>query len=253
MWLGEAEHLGGVRAARVLEASADHLTLERIALVAPALGAGEAFGRALAITHATGAPWFGAPPPGWSGMGSIGRAPLSFARRPEGRDSWGDFYARHRIAPYVRAALKTGALPSSSQALFTKLIERLEAGEYDTRQPALVDTVARIHGDLWAGNVLWTSVPWPDRSSEEGERWTGAVVVDPAAHGGHAETDLAMLALFGIPQLAEIIAGYESVSRLEPGWQDRVGLHQLHPLLVHAVLFGASYGQRAIERASESV
>jgi len=59
-------------------------------------------------------------------------------------------------------------------------------------------------------------------------------------------TDLAMLALFGAPHLDAILAGYESAStHLPGGWRDLIGLHQLHPLLVHAVLFGGSYGAQA--------
>ena len=73
--------------------------------------------------------------------------------------------------------------------------------------------------------------------------WTpaGAVLIDPAAHGGHRETDLAMLALFGCPFLDAVLDGYQSVRRLRDGWRDRVGLHQLYPLLAHVVLFGGGY------------
>jgi fructosamine-3-kinase len=73
--------------------------------------------------------------------------------------------------------------------------------------------------------------------------WTpqGVVLIDPAAHGGHRETDLAMLALFGCPHLHEVLSGYQSVRRLREGWRDRVGLHQLYPLLAHVVLFGGGY------------
>ena len=88
---------------------------------------------------------------------------------------------------------------------------------------------SRIHGDCWAGNVLWSG----DRG------W----LIDPAAHGGHRETDLAMLALFGAPHLDRILAGYNDTAPLAAGWRSRVPLHQLHPLLVHACLFGASYAE----------
>ena len=74
-------------------------------------------------------------------------------------------------------------------------------------------------------------------------------LIDPAAQGGHRETDLAMLALFGAPYLADIIEGYESVAPLAGGWRDRVPLHQLHPLLVHACLYGDSYAARVREAA----
>ena len=91
--------------------------------------------------------------------------------------------------------------------------------------------MARLHGDLWSGNVVWTP--------------GGAVLIDPAAHGGHRESDLAMLALFGLPHLGAVLVGYQSVSPLANGWQERVELHQLFPLLVHAVLFGGGYGAQA--------
>jgi fructosamine-3-kinase len=107
------------------------------------------------------------------------------------------------------------------------------------RLPGLVpeEGPRRLHGDLWNGNVIWTHD-------------AGSCVVDPAAHGGHRETDLAMLTLFGLPQLPRVLQAYEEVSPLAEGWEDRVGLHQLHPLLVHACRFGGGYGARAAEVAS---
>jgi fructosamine-3-kinase len=94
---------------------------------------------------------------------------------------------------------------------------------------------SRIHGDCWSGNVLWSG----------GRGW----LIDPAAHGGHRETDLAMLALFGAPFLDRILAAYQEVAPLAAGWRARVPLHQLHPLLVHACLFGAGYAGPVAEAA----
>ena len=84
--------------------------------------------------------------------------------------------------------------------------------------------------------------------------WSGAptgngVLVDPAAHGGHRETDLAMLTLFGAPHLSRLVDAYDEAYPLSDGWRDRVPLHQLHPLLVHAAVFGGSYGARAGDAA----
>ena len=73
----------------------------------------------------------------------------------------------------------------------------------------------------------------------------GAVLIDPAAHGGHRETDLAMLALFGAPYVDRILAAYAESSPLADGWRERVALHQLHPVMLHAVLFGGSYVSQA--------
>jgi hypothetical protein len=57
----------------------------------------------------------------------------------------------------------------------------------------------------------------------------------------YRETDLAMLALFGCPHLDTVLAAYDEAAPLAAGWRDRVPLHQLFPLLVHVVLFGAGY------------
>jgi fructosamine-3-kinase len=119
-------------------------------------------------------------------------------------------------------------------AVVDRLAERVAAGTYDTGEPA-----ARLHGDLWSGNVLWTV----------GE----AVLIDPAAHGGHREADLAMLALFGSPHLERVVAAYDEATPLEDGWRGRVLLHQVHPLLVHAVLFGGSYAAQAVRAARHYV
>jgi fructosamine-3-kinase len=75
------------------------------------------------------------------------------------------------------------------------------------------------------------------------------VLIDPAAHGGHRETDLAMLELFGCPRLDEIVAAYDATCPLRAGWRERVPMHQLHPLAVHAAGYGAGYG-RALHRAA---
>lgn len=76
--------------------------------------------------------------------------------------------------------------------------------------------------------------------------WTpdGVVLIDPAAHAGHRETDLAMLELFGCPHYDQVVAGYQGVRSLRAGWRDRIGLHQLFALLAHVVLFGEGYAAR---------
>ena len=94
---------------------------------------------------------------------------------------------------------------------------------------------ALVHGDLWWGNVLFGT---------DGRAW----LIDPSVHGGHPEEDLAMLALFGqVPD--RLLRSYTEVRPLSPGWADRVGLFQLYPLLVHAVLFGGGYRAQAEEVA----
>jgi fructosamine-3-kinase len=142
---------------------------------------------------------------------------------------WGTFYARHRIAPFLAGAERSGAISASGARVVHSIMERLEAGDVSLTGPP--EPPARLHGDLWSGNVMWTT--------------RGAVLIDPAAHGGHRETDLAMLALFGHRGIDAILAGYDATFPLAAGWRERVALHQLHPLLVHAVLFGGGYGAQA--------
>jgi len=74
-------------------------------------------------------------------------------------------------------------------------------------------------------------------------------LIDPAAYAGHRETDLAMLALFGCPQLPRVLDAYREAAPLADGWEERVPLHQLFPLLVHACMFGGGYGARAGDAA----
>lgn len=132
--------------------------------------------------------------------------------------------------PYLRAAVDRGAIDQDGARAVEAVCAKIEdlAGE-----PELP---ARVHGDLWDGNIHWDT---------RGRAW----LIDPAAHGGHRETDLAMMALFAPPDLESIIAAYDEVHPLADGWRERISLHQLHPLLVHAVLFGASYGAQAAAAA----
>jgi fructosamine-3-kinase len=178
----------------------------------------ERFGRELAAMHAAGAASFGAPAPGGSADAWIGTAPM----RNEPAADWPAWYAEHRVLPYLRRA----SLAAADAAAVHRVCERID----ELAGPP--ETPARLHGDLWSGNV---------HPGADGRVW----VLDPAAHGGHRETDLAMLALFGAPQLDRILAGYDEAAPLASGWRQRVGLHQLFPLLVHAVLFGGGYGASA--------
>lgn len=224
-WLSAA---GGARCATVVAHDATSLTLEHLESRRPTDAAGHAFGAQLARTHDAGAQRFGAPPDRWSGPGYFGPLhqplPMSFVEH----NSWGVFYAEERLGPMLERGCPQ--LDGRTVRDIKTVIKRCRAGEFDDD-----DTVARIHGDLWSGNVMWTD--------------SDAVLIDPAAHGGHRETDLAMLALFGCPHLDEIVAGYHDVHPLRDGWRARVGLHQLYPLLAHVVLFGGDYGRQVAQVA----
>lgn len=192
--------------------------------VEEAAGDPRSLGRMLARLHASGAPAFGSPPPS-AGAGWIGSAPMSYADMAE----WPQFFVEHRVLPYLAAARTAGSVTAAQAAAVQAVCDRI-----DTLAGPPV-TPARLHGDLWGGNVLWSV--------------GGGVLIDPAAHGGHPESDIAMLLLFPPSGAAQIIAGYESVAPLPAGWRQRVDLHQLYPLLVHAVLFGGGYAA-AVGRAT---
>lgn len=221
-WLAAAEGAPVVGVQRVAESA---LVLDRLRPVRPQPAAARAFGRDLARTHAAGAESFGALPPGaeqyWFGPLSD-PIPLPDATA----DRFGEFYAEGRLWPLTERCRQAGAIDDDLAADLARVRADLRAGRWDQHGSRPVRP-ARLHGDLWAGNVVWTSA--------------GVTLIDPAACGGHPETDLAMLELFGAPHLGEIHAGYAEAGTLAPDWRNRIGLHQLFPLLVHALLFGGGY------------
>ncbi|HJC59554.1 MAG TPA: fructosamine kinase family protein [Candidatus Dietzia intestinigallinarum] len=211
---------GGPRVVRVWGVDDDEIVLERIPDGRASPDGALRLGRSLAAMHDAGAAGWGAPAEGWAGRCFIGDRPQECV--PTG--SWGAFYAEQRVRPFVRIAVDLGVLGGADLAVVERACDRIASGELDDPD----DHPARLHGDLWTGNVLWT----PD-----GE----AVLIDPAAHGGHRETDLAMLALFGAPHLERILSGYDEAHPLRPGWRERVPLHQMHPLATHSAGHGAGY------------
>ena len=227
-WLRVA---GGPAVPDVVEVDRERIVLTRVTEVAPTARAAEELGRGLARMHRAGAPHHGAPPAGRSADGFIATLPLPHVVEHHGL-GWPEFYAAHRVTPFLRLARDRGAVDADGAAAVERVCARLAAGSL----PVPPAEPARLHGDLWAGNVLWSA--------------SSPVLVDPAAHGGHRETDLAMLALFGLPHLERVLAAYDEAWPLDDGWRDRVALHQLHPLLVHAALFGGGYGRQAVAAAA---
>jgi fructosamine-3-kinase len=225
-WLAEA---GAVRIPAVHGHDRRWLVTDRVPQGRPSPRAAVRFGRDLAALHAAGAPAFGAPPPGGPEEAYIGLAPM---RNVPGAD-WPRWYAEYRVLPYLRRAVDDGTLRPAEAAVIEGALERLP----ELAGPA--EPPARLHGDLWNGNVLWGA---------DGEAW----LIDPAAHGGHRETDLAMLHLFGCPHLDRVLAGYQEAAPLADGWAGRIGLHQLFPLLVHTVLFGRGYAGQAVAAARDA-
>jgi fructosamine-3-kinase len=219
-WLAEA----GAPVPEVLVALPEMIALEWIEPGEPSPAAAERFGRDLAELHRTGADSFGAPWPGYIGPLALDNTPAT--------GSWGAWFADRRLRPYLRQSADNGALSAADVRAVEQIIGSISA--YGGQEPP-----ARTHGDLWPGNIQW---------GFDGRAW----LIDPAAQGGHRETDLAALALFGgAPELATILAAYDETYPLADGWRDRVPIHQLHLLLVHTAVFGGGY-QASVRAAADA-
>jgi fructosamine-3-kinase len=221
----EAAGLTWIRDARAVEvpsvlAVADDapplLVLSWIERGTPRAGTEQDLGRRLAALHRAGAPCFGR---------QDGRTTGSRALPNDPSPTWAEFYATSRLLPLARLAADGGALAPATIERLRTLAGRLA----DVGGP--VEPPARLHGDLWAGNRLVDT---------EGRSW----LIDPAAHGGHREFDLAMMRLFG-GFGDDCFAAYDEVFPLADGWADRVALHQIAPLVVHAIKFGGGYVRAA--------
>jgi fructosamine-3-kinase len=225
-WLAEA---GALRVPGVIEVAEDYLALEWVRPGSLSAEGAEELGRGLARTHAAGSPNFG--DPGFGERLQV-QARIGSLRLPnEPCADWISFYAERRLLPLARIAAEREALSRSGVAAVERVCERLDQLAGPAEPPA------RLHGDLWSGNVY---------SDSEGRPW----LIDPSAYGGHREVDLAMLRLFGAPS-ERVFAAYEELTPLADGWRERVSLWQLLPLLVHALLFGGSYRAEA-ERVAKS-
>ncbi|TPV96925.1 MAG: fructosamine kinase [Myxococcales bacterium FL481] len=208
-WLRRAA--SSLRIPRVVYVGSEGLVQEYVETVAEGPDSAERLGRGLAELHRAGAPEWG-----WSRANFVG--PLHQDNEPA--DSWLGFWRDRRLRPRLDQARQHG-MPEGLVGRLERLCNRL--GDYlgDPEPPA------RLHGDLWRGNVLVTRPDVP-------------VLIDPAVYGGHREVDLAMMQLFG-GFSDRVFAAYDEAYPLAANWRDRVPFYQLYPLLVHVVLFGASY------------
>ena len=219
-WLAEP---GAADVAEVLAVEHDALILRWVEPARPSAESATRLGRSLAHLHASGAPSYGAPADGFIAL------PMPNKPAP----SWPEFYATKRVLPYLKLAADRAHIEHTDVQAVESLVGRL------TEVAGPEEPPARLHGDLWSGNIVWST----DRGT----------LIDPAAHGGHRETDLAMLALFGVPHLQRLMDAYQDETPLAEGWEERQPLHQLFPLLVHAAQFGGHYGHKAAQAAERTV
>lgn len=216
MFAAEAEGLGWLRETHtlavpeVVAVGDDYLVLELIEPGRRGAAFDEELGRGLAALHACRGPAFGHAIDNF-----IGRLPQDNGSEPD----WPTFYRERRLGPMVKRA--RGLLGRELCAAFERLYARLGSLVGPAEPPA------RLHGDLWGGNLHVTASGAP-------------CLIDPAAYAGHREMDLAMMQLFG-GFGPRVFAAYNEAFPLAPGHAERTALYQLYPLLVHVNLFGQAY------------
>jgi fructosamine-3-kinase len=213
-WLAEARALRvpAVLAASTPDDGPQFLALELVGSGAPARAFEDRLGRGLAALHRHGAPGFGLDHDNF-----VGRLPQENGAAP----TWAEFYRDRRLAPQLAQAAAAGLASARMRRAFDRLFAELP----DLVGPA--EPPARLHGDLWGGNLLVDESGAP-------------CLIDPAVYGGHREIDLAMMRLFG-GFGARVFEAYDEAWPLADGHEERVALYQLYPLMVHVNLFGGGY------------
>ncbi|WP_422115982.1 fructosamine kinase family protein [Brachybacterium sp. UNK5269] len=227
-WLAEP---GAIAVVAVREVGPERLRLERLQSVTPSAGAARAAGRALARLHDAGAPGFGWTPADGAWFGP---AATPFPVPATRREDFSTYWAQDRLRPLADTLPRL--LGAEGHDTVDAAIDVIAGGAFDGISGCGVEPPSRVHGDLWSGNLMWTA--------------HGAVLIDPAAHGGHRLEDLAMLSLFGAPHLRELFAGYEAEHPLPADWQRDLPAHLFFGLLAHVRLFGEAYVDQAVTTAA---
>lgn len=195
------------------------MALEWLEPATPTRATWETLGRGLAQLHGAIAPRHGFERTTWLGATPQPNDPT---------EDWGVFFAVRRIGHLLRLLDRSGGLTESSRRIYDALSARLPARLSHAPPPSL------LHGDLWNGNVLVTT--------------RGPALIDPAAHHGDRECDLAMMRLFGgFPEA--VFDAYREAWPPAAGWREREPAYRLYHLLNHQLLFGGGYGAEALATA----
>jgi len=211
-WLREVDAL---RVPEVFAHGLDWLALEWIEPARSLPDFADRLGSGLAGIHKKSRDAFGFDADNW-----IGSLPQTNTERT----TWDSFYAECRLRPLQARAASAGILPRDVIRLLDEVIDAM---------PELVgpsEAPARLHGDLWSGNLMVDETGSP-------------CLIDPAVYAGHREVDLAMMKLFGGFE-RRVFDAYQEAFPLSSGANERVDLYQVYPLLVHVCLFGGSYVER---------
>jgi fructosamine-3-kinase len=193
-----------------------YLVLEYIELGAASSKALEQLGRSLALLHRQPSPLTHF---GWPHDNYIG----SLKQTNTWCSDWPTFYEDHRVLPLCRQLQDEGEFNQRDTDQCKRFLDQWH-NDLPHEAPAL------LHGDLWSGNYVVDTTGHP-------------YLVDPASYYGHREMDIALTQLFG-GFGNSFIDAYNETFPLKDGWQQRLPYFQLYPLLVHAVIFGASYVDR---------
>ncbi|MDR1448588.1 MAG: fructosamine kinase family protein [Candidatus Ancillula sp.] len=216
---------GGARVVEVAEYSESKLVLEFISSSTPNAQSAWNFGRMLALTHSKKEKYFGITPSKYSYYGPLDD-PLNAVYK---KTALYHDYVENRLKQMTDACLMRKKITRSE---VLKIEDCVMSYLETAPEEFLNELPSRVHGDLWSGNLMWTT-----NSSGEVE----GVLIDPAAHTGHREEDLAMLSLFGVQYFEKILEGYNSQYPLTSGFRARFDLHNIYPLLAHVAFYDRSY------------
>lgn len=197
------------------------LLLELITSASKASNFWEDFAQGLASLHRNTNDYYGFDHDNY--MGSLSQSNRQHS-------DWYSFFIEERLEKQLKLGRDNGEIPSSIVHHFEKLYHVLP-------EIVPVEPPALLHGDLWSGNFM---------TGPDGK----ACLIDPAVYYGHRESDIAMTQLFG-GFANDFYTEYNRAFPLAKGWEKRVDILNLYPLLIHVNLFGGGYlGQvkRIVER-----